>query len=139
MVANRLSQLLHLLKLVGFIPEGVAEDLRRAKKAEKLKDGQIIQELVDELADEECDPLTDEFLVASVGNHAGFFARQAGSKQGIPACCKKELCLVDQLEMEAVGADLAPFEALINLIDRGSLGCSYDAVYVQTILCCYPF
>ena len=126
MVANRLQQKLHVINLVGFLPQHIQEDLRIAKMKEKEDDTTILTELAEELMNEDRAPYTDTLLVASIGNYAGYVAKKVQTKNSVSSCCKGELCDEGEIEIEDPGAHVSPkFTALTDLVDRGSiLDCS---------------
>jgi hypothetical protein len=123
MVANRLQQKLHLIHLVGFLPQHIQEDMQVSKSREKEEeDTTILTELADELVEEDRRPLTDMLLVASIGNYAGYLAKKVQSKMSVARCCKNELCDEGEIFMEDPGNETqSQFLALANLVDRGSI------------------
>jgi len=99
MVANRLQQKLHVINLVGFLPQHIQEDFRIAKMKEKEDDTTILTELAEELMNEDRAPYTDTLLVASIGNYAGYVAKEVQTKNSVSSCCKEELCDEGEIEI----------------------------------------
>ena len=76
MVSNRISQKIHLINMVGFLPQHIEEDLQLANNREKDKGAAVLIELAEELMKEDHAPLTDPLLIASIGNYAGFLTKK---------------------------------------------------------------
>ena len=68
MVTNKLTQRLHLMKIVGIFVRDVQADMDRAKMEKKEEDEVILAEIA--RADEQPNRPTDELLLAAVGNYA---------------------------------------------------------------------
>ena len=71
------------------------------RQNEELKedDTTILTELAEELMNEDRAPYTDTLLVASIGNYAGYVAKEVQTKNSVSSCCKEELCDEGEIEI----------------------------------------
>ena len=74
----------------GLPSQHIQEDLQLAKARVKEGVTAIFVELAEELMEEDCAPFTDLFVVASIGNYAGYLVKNVQSKGFVSSCCKKE-------------------------------------------------
>lgn len=125
LVSNRLQQKLHLISLVGFLPQHIQEDLLQAKDKEKEEDTTLLRELAEELMEEDHSPFPEDMvLAASIGNYAGYLAKRVQAKGSVATCCKQDLCSEGEILIEdhsALTDALTKLTALTNLVDRGFL------------------
>ena len=153
-VSNRLSQQLHLINLVGFLPQHIEKDLQIAKDLEKEEDTTILIELAEELMTEDRTPPKDPLLVASMCNYAGYRAKKVKNKTSVSSCCKDELgaehghIIISDPDGEAASfsnalTDLVDRKSLTdgsNVLQRPSLSMTHMAFFVMmlcdSLMCC---
>ena len=123
LVSNRLSQQLHLINLVGFLPQHIEKDLQIAKDLEKEEDTTILIEFDEELMTEDRTPSKDPLLVASICNYAGYLAKKVKNKTSVSSFCKDALSAEHgHITISDPGGKAASISnALTDLVDRKSL------------------